>query len=287
MATTTDPVALRARVRGLPRVGSPGAVALGVLLGMLGVVAVLGPAIAPAGPNDADLSAAFQGPSAAHLLGTDGSGRDLLSRLIVGSRTALIGPLVITLLATAVGTLLALVSAWRGGWVDTVVSRVLDAIFAFPGLVLAILAVAVFGTGLTAPIVALVISYVPYIARVVRSAALRERNIPYVAALTVQGLPAWVICVRHLLPNIRTVLLAQATLMFGYAMVDLAAISFLGLGVQPPQADWGLMVAEGQASVLRGYPQQSLYAGALIVIVVIAITLLGERWGSRTLEGRR
>jgi peptide/nickel transport system permease protein len=161
--------------------------------------------------------------------------------------------------------------------VDATVSRFLDMLFAFPGVLLAILAIAMFGAGLPAAIVALGLAHLPYIARVTRAAALRERELPYVDALRVHGFSSFEICWRHLLPNLAPLIIAQATVSFGYVMVDLAAISFLGLGVQPPSADWGVMVASGEPAILAGHPQQSLYAGILIVITVCAFTILGER----------
>jgi peptide/nickel transport system permease protein len=160
---------------------------------------------------------------------------------------------------------------------DTVVSRVLDILFAFPGLIFALIAVTMFGAGLAAPVAALSIAYLPYIARVLRSAALRERRLPYIAACYVAGLPAWQICLRHLLPNLLPLVLVQATLSFGYALVDLAAISYLGLGVQPPTPEWGLMISTGQSSILNGAPQESLSAAIMIVLIVIAFNLLGDR----------
>ncbi len=152
-----------------------------------------------------------------------------------------------TVVATLLGSLLAIVGAWRGGWVDGLVARLLDVLFSFPGLLLAILAAAVFGTGLTAPVIALCISYVPYVARIVRSAAVRERALPYVSALELQGLSGLAICARHLVPNVATTIGAQAAITFGYAMVDLAAINFLGLGLESTSSDWGVMVAAGQS----------------------------------------
>jgi peptide/nickel transport system permease protein len=128
-----------------------------------------------------------------------------------------------------------------------------------------------------APVIALSIAYVPYDARVLRSVALRERNLPYIQACYVEGLPTRRITVRHLLPNILPFVLVQATLSYGYALVDLAAISYLGLGVAPPASEWGLMVANGQASILTGHPQESLYAGLMIVVTVVAFNLLGDR----------
>jgi peptide/nickel transport system permease protein len=241
------------------------------------IVAVFAPWIAPQNPNTLNILQRYQGPSSAHLLGTDSLGRDLLSRLIWGARLSLLGPFLIILIATLTGTFLAIMTAWVGGWFDNVTSRVLDILFAFPGLIFAMLAVAIFGAGLAAPVIALSIAYLPYIARVLRSGAIRERNLPYIDACYAEGLSTRSIALKHLLPNIMPLVLVQATLSFGYALVDLAAISYLGLGVQPPQAEWGLMVANGQSAILSGHPQESLYAGLLIVLTVVSFNLLGDR----------
>jgi peptide/nickel transport system permease protein len=239
-------------------------------------VAVFAPLIAPQSPTAVDLLHPYASPSAAHLLGTDATGRDLLSRLIWGSRTALLGPLVVVGVATIAGTGLALLGAWNRGPVDTVISRALDIIFAFPGLLLAVLATATLGFGLSAAVIALSISYTPYIARVIRSEAIRQRGLPYIDAGLAQGYPGTRMAFRHLLPNLTALIIGQVTLSFGYAMVDLSAVSYLGLGVQPPTADWGAMVASGQDSILAGYPAESLSAGACIVITVVAFTLVGD-----------
>lgn len=241
------------------------------------LAAVFGRMLAPQDPDHVNLSAVLRGPSSAHLLGTDASGRDLLSRLFYGARTSLFGPLVVSVLATGIGVGMGAAMAWRGGFVDIAAARSLDVLFAFPGLLAAILAVAMFGKGLTAPVVALSIVYLPYVSRVVRSAALKERNLSYVAALTVQGFSPWRIITRHLLPNIWPAIVAQAVITFSYGMVDLAAINYLGLGIQPPAADWGVMVADGQSAILGGYPQQSLLAGLCIVTVIVSVNLIGER----------
>jgi peptide/nickel transport system permease protein len=153
----------------------------------------------------------------------------------------------------------------------------IDIVFGFPGLLLAIGAVAVFGVGLKAPVVALGIAYTPYIARVVRGMALRERRLPYVAALQVNGLSSIRIIVRHLIPNLAPIIAVQATLAFAYATIDLAAISFIGLGVQAPTSDWGLMIAQGQPAILAGHPAEALYPGVALIIVVVAVTVLGRR----------
>jgi peptide/nickel transport system permease protein len=266
----------RLRLPGRERLGVVGVISAAIIA-IAAALALIGPAIAPHDPNAGLLSDAFVGPGPGHPLGFDGQGRDLLSRLLAGARSSLLGPLAVVAMSMLVGTLLAVFSAWRGGWFDGVTSAVMDILFAFPAILLAILAAAVFGSGLVAASIALAIAYTPYIARVIRSGAQRERAQGYVAALEVQGLPALAICVRHLVPNVLPLIVAQGTVLFGYAMVDLAAISFIGLGVQPPQADWGLMVASGQSGVIQGYPAESLSAGLCIVIVVVAFHLLGEK----------
>jgi len=261
-------------------------ISCGVVIAVAVFLAIFGPLLAPHDPNAANLANAYVGPVAGHALGYDSQGRDLLSRLLTGARTSIAGPFLVVLVSMVAGSVLAVTAAWAGRWVDASISTVLDILFAFPAILLAVLAAAVFGAGLTAPTLALAIAYTPYVARVLRGAALRERARDYVAACEVQGLSAFVICARHLVPNLTALIVAQATLLFGYAMVDFAAISFIGLGVQPPTADWGVMVASGQAGVLQGYPMESLTAGLSIVVVVVAVNLLGERLAAKDSEGR-
>ncbi|WP_287899531.1 ABC transporter permease [Arthrobacter sp.] len=269
------------RLRRSGSLGASGRIAAGVLAAIV-LLAVLGPLLAPVDPNAVSLSEAYQDPSAEHLLGTDGNGRDLLARLLVGAQTALLGPFLVVLVSTVLGTALALAAVWFGGWFDQVSVRVMDAVFAFPGLLLAILATALFGAGLTAAIAALAIAYIPYIGRIVRSAALRERNLPYVAALRVQGVRGLLISLRHILPNIAGLIVANATLAFGFALMDLAGLSFIGLGVQPPTADWGATVGTGMSGILQGHPDEALFASALIVITVAAVNVLGDRLTERS-----
>jgi peptide/nickel transport system permease protein len=257
-----------------------------VIVGLAVFLAAFGPLLAPQDPDAANLQNAFVGPVSGHLLGFDSQGRDLFSRILTGARTSMAGPFLVVLVAMVAGSGLAIAAAWAGGWIDSVISTFLDILFAFPAILFAVLASAVFGAGLTAPTLALAVAYTPYIARVLRSAALRERAREYIAACEVQGLSAVAICVRHLVPNLLPLIVAQATLLFGYAMVDFAAISYIGLGVQPPTADWGVMVATGQAGVLQGYPTESLVAGLCIVVVVVAVNLLGERLAQKDSEGR-
>lgn len=274
---TTHRHRLPALLRGL---GVSGWLSIGVL-GLLLLLAAIGPLLTTANPNAIDLSHAYAVPASGHPLGFDADGRDLLTRLIYGARTALVGPLIVVAIAVLLGTILALAAVWYGGWFDSLLARCVDAVFAFPGLLLAILATALFGAGLDAAVIALAIAYIPYLARIIRSAALRERALPYVAALRVQGASGVSICARHILPNIAPIVIANATLAFGYALMDLASLSFIGLGVQPPAADWGAMVADGMPGILQRFPQESIYAGILIVITIAAANVLGDRIAGR------
>ena len=268
------------------RMGPLGMVAVGILL-LVVLGALSAPLIAPYDPTIGSVTQRYLGPSAAHLLGTDQAGRDIFSRLLWGARSSLIGPLIVVCVTAALGTLIALTSVWWGGAVDSLLSRLLDLLFAFPNLLLAMLAIAVFGPGLLTAAFALAIAYIPYTARVIRSTALRERNLPYVRSPELQGIAGPTIAVRHLLPNVAPLIVTGATINFGFAMIELAALSFLGLGVQPPQADWGLMVANGQQSLLKGYPAESILAGLCIVLTVASLGYVGDKLGGRAAAGRK
>jgi peptide/nickel transport system permease protein len=257
--------------------GALSAIVAALLVG----VAIFAPLIAPHDPEAIDPLNVFAAASAAHPLGTDDTGRDLLSRLIYGARPSLAGPAIVVLISSTLGTLLALAAGWLGGPVDAVISRALDILFAFPGLILAVVAAAVFGAGFGAPVIALSIAYTPVIARILRAAVMREAGLPYIAALRVQGASGRAICFRHIVPNIAPLVLVQSAVGFGYAMLDLASISFLGLGIQPPTPDWGVMAANGQPAILDGNPQQSLYAALVVVVAVVSFNLVGERLAQR------
>jgi peptide/nickel transport system permease protein len=256
-----------------------------VLLGGAGtlllLLAILGPLLAPYEPDQTDILSSSQGPSTAHWLGTDSLGRDIMSRLLTGARLSFLGPAVIVAISTVVGTALAIIAAWRGGWLDQVIDKSLNILFAVPGVLVAVLAAAIFGAGFWAPVCALSIVYIPFVAKVVRSSALKERRRPYIEAYQLAGLSPWRICTRHILRNVMPIVLAQATLSLGSALMDFGAINFLGLGLQPPAAEWGLMVSDGRSEILSGAFQQSLSAGIMIVISVVIFNLLGERLTSR------
>jgi peptide/nickel transport system permease protein len=244
-------------------------------------MAIVGPFVAPYSPDDADILAAGESMSWAHLLGTDALGRDILSRILVGAQLSIAGAAFVVLFSTVLGVCLALTCAWLGGFFDAMIMSALNIVFAIPGLLIAVILSALIGGGFWAPGIALTIVYVPYIARVVRSAALRERQKAYVEACQIAGFSALRINFRHIAPNLAPIILAQATITFGSALMDFGAISFLGLGVQPPQAEWGLMILEGRSELLEGSYQLSLSAGFMIVVTVIAFNMLGERISSR------
>jgi len=177
-------------------------------------------------------------------------------------------------------------AAWIGGIVDTALSRIVDVLFAFPGILLALVTAAMFGAGFWSSIIGVAVAEVPYIMRVIRTEAIRHRSRPYIEGALVQGFSGRMIVARHLVPNVLPAVFTQMTLSFGYVMINLASVSFLGLGVQPPTADWGAMVSEGQSSVIQGYPQESIYAGVAIVIVVVSFTLFGDFLAERA-EAKR
>jgi peptide/nickel transport system permease protein len=274
-ADATPPIGRRRSLRWATASGPGFAMAVGVLF-LLVLTAVLAPLLAPGDPYEVRLSDSLAPPSPEHLLGADDSGRDILSRLIYGARTSLLGPLAVVALSTVFGVAIGLVAGWRGGWADAVLSRAQEVVFAFPGLLVAVLVVAVLGPGHLAPVLAMSIAFVPYVGRLVRSLVLQERQRTYVSAYRVAGFSGFSVALRHVLPNVAGVVLAQGVVNFGYALMDLAALSYLGLGVQPPTADWGAMISDGQTAILEGALVQALAPGVVIVVAVVAFTVVGE-----------
>lgn len=281
MMTTTPTLAVKVlRAPRLPRTSLTFAIALAVLAAMT-LAAIFAPFLAPYNPDAVDFAAVNAPPSAAHWLGTDGLGRDTLSRLLYGARTALLGPLLVVIASTVLGILLGLVAGWRGGWIDAVLGRLFDVLFAFPSLLIAIMAVALFGKGLVAPVIAMSIAYAPFVARLTRSLIAAERTRPYVAAYRVQGFGGAWIALRRVLPKVTPIVGAQSTLNFGYVLAELAALSFLGLGVQPPTADWGAMINEAQAGLIGGHFLPAIVPAVAVVVVVVAVNIIGEELSDR------
>jgi len=246
-----------------------------VFVAVVILAAIFAPMVAPYKPAAVDLLNVNSNPTLTHLLGTDALGRDTVSRMIFGARTALAGPIFVLILSTLLGLVLGLWAGWAGGKIDAILSRLFDIVLAFPALLLAILAVALFGKGLTAPVIAMSIAYTPYIGRLTRQLVATEKNRQYVAAYKVQGFAAPWIAIRAVTPNVLGVVGSQTTQNFGYVLVELAALSFLGLGIQAPTADWGNMINEGQSALVAGNFLPALVPSVAVVLVVVAVNSIG------------
>ncbi len=250
-------------------------------LAALVLVAVFAPLIAPHDPGhqfrDALLAppAWVDGGRAEFLLGTDAIGRDILSRLIVGSRFSLFAGFVVVVLALVLGVTTGLVAGFFGGRVDTLIMRVMDIILAFPSLVLALVLVAILGPGLTNAMIAVALVLQPHFARLTRAAVIAEKGRDYVTAARLAGAGRGRLMFVTILPNCLGPLIVQATLSFSNAILDAAALGFLGMGAQPPTPEWGTMLAEAREFILRAWWVVT-FPGLAILVTVIAINLLGD-----------
>jgi len=247
----------------------------GVILLFIIIYCALAPALAPYGESTQDLSASLAPPSAEHILGADKMGRDLFSRLLYGGRVTLLSALGVVLLSLIIGVPLGLFSGYYGGKFDSIVGRFCDILLSFPTLLLAFLLVAAFGRGITNAVIALGIVYVPMLTRLVRSLTMVEKNKTYVEAAQSVGFSRPYIIFRHILPNCVNTMVVQLTLDLAYAILDLAALSFIGLGVSPPTADWGAMLQEGRIFLLQS-PLLALAPGVAIVITVISLNIFSD-----------
>lgn len=252
-----------------------GAVGAAIIL----VTAVLTAAagwIAPYDPLSNDYAAMLAAPSAGHWLGTDAFGRDVLSRIIYGSRTALTVGLGASLIGTVLGSLIGVTSAYFGGRTDLIVQRVMDVFFAFPVIILALAVVAILGTGAGNVILAIATPMVPRCARVVRSSALAAREMPYVDAARASGFGHTRIILRHMLPNVMAPILIMGTAFLGEAILLEASLSFLGLGVQEPIAAWGLMLRGAAVEFAETAPWMAIFPGLAISFAVFGFNLFGD-----------
>ncbi|MFJ2618417.1 ABC transporter permease [Glutamicibacter sp. NPDC087344] len=237
---------------------------------------IAAPWISPYDPDAQSLVDRLQGPSWAHWLGTDALGRDTLSRVLHGGRFSLSVALITTLFSLLVGTLLGLLSALRGGWLDEFFLRINDLLLALPEIVIALLIIAVMGPGFGTMVLSVgVVSWTPT-ARLVRSMAAQALSTHHVEASHHVGASRWFILRHHVLPFVAGPVLAQAALRFGLLLVLLGSLSYLGIGVQPPQSDWGSMLAEAQPHAIRS-PWGLIAPGAAIFMVSFCVTLLGNR----------
>lgn len=239
------------------------------------VAGILAPVIATHEPNTQSLLGRLESPSGEHWLGTDELGRDEFSRLVYGARISLFIGLAGTAGALVLGTAIGLISGFFGGWTDTLSMRLIDIMYAFPGILLAILIVAVMGPGLLNLIVALTIWGTPTLSRIVRSSVLSLKSQEYVEAAHAIGASRTRIIMRHLLPNSMAPIIVYATLGVAGALLTAAGLGFLGLGVQPPTAEWGAMLSVGRG-YLREAPHLMIFPGLLIFLTVISLNLIGD-----------
>jgi peptide/nickel transport system permease protein len=263
------------RAQGFPTI--PIAILLGVLL-----VAIFANVIAPHNPEVGVLGDRFRPPAwqtngtIDHLLGTDHLGRDVLSRLIFGARISVIVGLMVIIVAGVVGTGLGIISGYMGRWVDQVIMRLTDAWLALPALTFAIFLAAIIGPSASNIIIILALVYWTRYARVIRGEVLSVRERDYVRLAVVAGCSKWKIMRKHILPNVINSAIVLATLQLGQVIIAEAALSFLGVGVPPPQPAWGLMLADGKKGLMAGYWWLTVLPGSCIMLMVLSANLLGD-----------
>ena len=252
-----------------------GALALTALMGMA-LAALFAEQLAPYDPLAHDEANALSGPSAGHLFGTDRFGRDVFSRVLYGARLSLLVGLVSVLTGTVIGTAIGVVSAYASGVADLLIQRIVDALMAFPHLLMALLLVVVLEPSAGSVIIGIVAAFVPQIARIARAQALAVRAEPYVmAAQALGGSPARV-AARHVLPNSIAPVIIHATGFMEGAVLTEAALSFLGLGVPPPDPSWGRMLKEGSEGYLEAAPWLTLFPGLALTALVFCVALIGD-----------
>lgn len=257
-------------------VGSHPLFVIGLSMFVIIVVAALAaPLIATHDPLAIKFSEKLQPPSADHYLGTDSMGRDIFSRVVYGARTSLMVGVVVVGLAIGIGAPMGLLAAYFGGRVDTVMMRVADVFLAFPPLLLPIAITAAIGAGLFHAMIALAISWFPWYARIMRSSVLRVKSELYVSAARAMGVNHTNVMVRHAVPNALTPVVVQGSLDFGYVILAAASLSFIGIGAQPPDIEWGLMAAAERAKFLD-FPWTVLCPGLAIFVTVLAVNLVGD-----------
>ena len=247
-----------------------------VLVVIMAITGGLAEVLAPYNPTANDFAAMTEAPNWAHLLGTDQFGRDLLSRLIYGARTALIVGLTSALVGGAIGLVLGVGSAYFSGKIDLILQRLFDIVMAFPLIIMALAVVSIFGTGVQNVIIAITIPLIPRCARVVRSSALAIREIPYVDAARACGFSHWRIILRHMVPNVMAPFLIMVTASVGQAILAEASLSYLGLGVQEPVPAWGLMLQGGAEEYASTAPWIAIFPGLAIMLSVLGVNLFGD-----------
>jgi peptide/nickel transport system permease protein len=253
------------------------AFALGVLLVLIYAgVAVVGPALTPYKPTQTNPRASLQPPSAEFPFGTDKFGRDVLTRVVYATRLDLAIAASVALSAFVIGSLIGGLAGYYGGWLDDVVMRVVDVMFAFPAFILAMAITGMLGDTVENVVIAIATAYMPYFIRLTRSEMLTVRTHQYAEAALSVGNPRWRVVLVHLLPNALTPSLVQAALVFAWAILDVAGLAFLGLGITPPTAEWGVLVSEGSRHLIAGKWWVWLFPGLASVLAAVGFSLIGD-----------
>ncbi|MDQ0902728.1 MULTISPECIES: nickel ABC transporter permease subunit NikC [unclassified Paenibacillus] len=254
-------------------------VCLGLLLTLF-ILTILAPWIAPHDPIHVNLALKLQPPSFDYPLGTDHLGRCTLSRLLYGARVSLGFASLIFISSLGIGLFIGAIAGYKGGWLDFVLMRFCEGVMSFPNLVLILGLIGIFGPGLTQVILAMMLVQWVYYARMFRGMvlSLKERN--FITAARISGSSQWKIIRQHIIPNVLPPIVVMGTLEMGWAIMDISALSFLGLGIQPPAPEWGAMIHEGK-SFIRSNPELMIYPGILILLVVVSFNLLGEALSER------
>lgn len=249
-----------------------------VIIALFALCAIGAPWVAPfpnEGRGSVNVDNIMIGPGIHHWLGTDELGRDLLSRIIFGARPAMATALTVVGIAAVLGTALGLLAGFRGGWIDSVVMRVSELFLSFPPLLLSLVAVSILGPGLLNALIALTISWWPWYARLIRGEAASLRQRPFVEISVAMGISHWKVMTRHILRNVTSPLIVQVATDLGTVILAAGSLAFIGLGAQPPLADWGLMVAQGR-SVIFSQWWISTFPGVAIFLAVLAFNLVGD-----------
>lgn len=285
MATRQDTMAVLTRNRRRRRGWNAMIVVGGSLVALMVVLAVLAPLLTPWGPTQIDPDATRQAPSAAHLLGTDLNGMDVFSRVLHAGRVDLLIAIAAVALALVGGIMLGVITGYVGGWVDTVIMRILEIVQSFPVFILALAIAAMVGPGLGNLALVVGVVSIPSYARLVRAEVRTVREYSYVDAARTSGVGHLSVLWRHVLPNSLTAVRVIAPLNIGWAMLALAGLSFLGLGVPVPEAEWGAMISQGTSDIIAGRLWTTVPPGIALVICVFGFSLLGE--GLQDRETRR
>ncbi len=240
------------------------------------LVATVGPLLTPYGPTQTNPSATYQAPSASALFGTDKFGRDVFTRVVHATRLDLTIAGSVALSAFLIGSLIGGLAGYYGGWIDDLVMRIVDVMFSFPAFILAMAITGVLGDSVRNVVLAIAAAYVPYFIRLTRGEMLSVRTLQYAEAAVSVGNPGWRVMIVHLLPNALTPSLVQMALVFGWAILDAAGLAFLGLGITPPTAEWGVLVSEGAQRIITGEWWVWLFPGVAIVLAAFGFSLVGD-----------